>query len=642
MNSPVKPGVTWPVFIEPFDLYLFGRGEHLDLYRILGAHPMQQNGEEGFRFAVWAPNAKEVQLSGSFNDWRWAELPLYPVGSSGIWAAFVPQVQKGDLYKFGIRGADDKIVYKTDPMAFLAEMRPGNASVAWGLHGFAWSDQDWMEKRKNCDILNSPLSVYEVHAGSWRRHHDENSSFYSYDDLACHLIPYVKDLGFTHIEFMPLAEHPLDLSWGYQIGHYYAPTSRFGKPEQLKKFINSCHEAGLGVILDWVPAHFPKDEWGLGRFDGTALYEHSDPRKGEHPDWGTYIFNYGRHEVHNFILANGLYWLKEFHFDGLRIDAVASMLYLDYSRKHDEWIPNKYGGKENIEAIEFIRTLNTIVHEQFPGAITVAEESTSWSGVSRPVYTGGLGFTFKWNMGWMNDTLSYMQENPVHRSYHQNILTFSMLYAFSENFILPLSHDEVVHGKKSLSAKMPGDMWQQQANLRLLYAYMWAHTGKKLLFMGCEFGQWTEWSEDRELDWLLLEFATHRGIMQLVRDLNGLLRREPAMYAHDTNWQGFSWVDFSDYQASVLSFVRQGEGIRPVLWIFNFTPVPRYNYQIGCGHFAQYKNWREILNTDSEYYGGSNLGNYGNIPVQDKPFHQHKSYISLDLPPLGALALIPQ
>jgi 1,4-alpha-glucan branching enzyme len=642
MNSPVSPGTTRPVIIEPFDLYLFGRGEHLDLYRILGAHPQNLEGREGFRFAVWAPNAREVHLAGGFNDWRWGELPLYPVGGSGIWAAFVPGVQKGDLYKFGIRGVDGKIVYKTDPMAFLAEMRPGNASVAWGLEAFSWSDQEWMEKRKNSDLLHSPFCIYEVHAGSWRRRHGGGASFYSYDELASQLIPYVRELGFTHIEFMPLAEHPLDLSWGYQTGHYYAPTSRFGRPEQLKNFINSCHEAGLGVILDWVPAHFPKDEWGLGRFDGTALYEHSDPRLGEHPDWGTYIFNYGRYEVHNFILANGLYWLEEFHFDGLRIDAVASMIYLDYSRKDGEWIPNKYGGKENIEAIDFIRGLNAVVHGRCPGAITVAEESTSWPGVSRPVYTGGLGFTFKWNMGWMNDTLSYMAENPIHRSYHQNMLTFSMLYAFSENFVLPLSHDEVVHGKKSLLAKMPGDTWQQQANLRLLYAYMWAHTGKKLLFMGGEFGQWNEWTESGELDWLLLEFATHRGIMQLVRDLNALLRREPAMYMYDTDWRGFSWVDFSDYQASVLSFVRQGGEARPVFWIFNFTPVPRHEYKIGCGHFERYKNWRELINTDSEYYGGGNFGNYGNIPVREQEFNRHKSHICLNLPPLGALALAPQ
>ncbi|MDR1124666.1 MAG: 1,4-alpha-glucan branching protein GlgB, partial [Deltaproteobacteria bacterium] len=600
MTQTLKPGDTRPVFIEPFDLYLFGRGEHWDLYRILGAHPETQDGAEGFRFAVWAPNACEVHLAGDFNNWRWGDFPLYPVGDSGIWAAFVPGVRPGDLYKFGVKGQDGRIVYKTDPLAFYAELRPGNASVAWGLLGFAWDDGEWMEKRAGGNILRHPMSAYEVHAGSWKRHPGRELSFYSYDELADNLIPYVADLGFTHIEFMPLAEHPLDLSWGYQTGHYYAPTSRFGKPEQLKSFINRCHQAGLGVVLDWVPAHFPKDEWGLGRFDGTALYEHADPRKGEHPDWGTYIFNYGRHEVRNFMLANALYWLKEFHFDGLRIDAVASMLYLDYSRKEGEWIPNQYGGKENIENIDFLRQLNTVVHGQFPGAIVIAEESTAWPGVSRPNYTGGLGFTFKWNMGWMHDTLEYMATDPLYRSYHHSTLTFSMLYAFSENFVLPLSHDEVVHGKKALLSKMPGDMWRQMANLRLLYAYMWAHSGKKLLFMGGEFGQWNEWAEDRELDWGLLGHPSHQGILNLVRDLNMTLRREPAMHRDDHDWHGFSWADFSDYHSSVISFTRKTEGQRPVFWIFNFTPVPRPGYTVASEDFHNHARWREIINTDSE------------------------------------------
>ncbi|MDL2307502.1 1,4-alpha-glucan branching protein GlgB, partial [Desulfovibrio sp. OttesenSCG-928-C06] len=501
------------------------------------------------------------------------------------------------------------------------------------------NDSDWLEERKNGDILRKPLSVYEVHAGSWRRKHDGGNGFLTYDELAEQLIPYVKELGFTHIEFMPLAEHPLDLSWGYQTGHYFAPTSRFGTPEQLKNFINRCHQAGIGVILDWVPAHFPKDEWGLGRFDGTALYEHMDPRLGEHPDWGTYIFNYGRNEVRNFLLANALYWLKEFHFDGLRIDAVASMLYLDYSREDGQWLPNEFGGKENLPAIELLRQLNVVVHDQFPGAMTLAEESTAWPGVSRPVYTGGLGFTFKWNMGWMHDTLEYMAQNPIYRAYNHNILTFSMLYAFSENFVLPLSHDEVVHGKRSLLSKMPGDMWQQQANLRMLYTYMWAHSGKKMLFMGGEFGQWNEWAEDRELDWPLLDFPAHNGISNLVRDLNCLLRSNPAMHVDDTDWKGFSWVDFSDYQASVISFMRQTEGCPPLFWIFNFTPVPRYEYCVSCKQFAHYTVWREVLNTDSEYYGGSNLGNPGHINAHG--LCREKGHLSLTLPPLGALALMP-
>ncbi|MDL2313841.1 1,4-alpha-glucan branching protein GlgB [Desulfovibrio sp. OttesenSCG-928-C14] len=640
METQIKPGRTFPVFMEPFDLYLFGRGEHWDLYRILGAHPDEREGESGFRVAVWAPNAREVHLAGSFNAWRWGEFPLYPVGSSGIWAAFVPGLRKGDTYKFGIRGCDNRIIYKTDPMALWAEKRPGNASVAWGLPGYSWGDGAWMQDRSCANIQRRPVSIYEVHAGSWRRHQDGSNSFYSYDDLREHLIPYVKDLGFTHIEFMPLAEHPLDLSWGYQTGHYYAPTSRFGKPEELMAFIDACHQAGIGVILDWVPAHFPKDEWSLGRFDGTALYEHSDPRKGEHPDWGTYIFNYGRHEVKNFLLANALYWLKEFHFDGLRIDAVASMLYLDYSRKEGQWIPNEYGGNENIEAIAFLRELNTVVHGQFPGAMTIAEESTAWPGVSRPVYTGGLGFTFKWNMGWMHDSLKYMAENPIYRAYHHNILTFSMLYAFSENFVLPISHDEVVHGKKALLAKMPGDIWQQQANLRLFYAYMWALSGKKLLFMGNEFGQWREWAEDRELDWSLLQYPTHQGIFNLVRDLNGLIRREAAMHTDDNNWQGFSWVDFSDYQASTISFMRHSEGARPVFWIFNFTPVPRENYRVSCEQFARYEVWHEVLNTDSQYYGGSNLHTVNPVFTHDACYQ--RGHLSLNLPPLAALALIPE
>lgn len=629
-----------PVFIEPFDLYLFGKGEHWDIYRILGAHPLEQEGRAGFRFAVWAPNAKEVHLTGDFNAWHWGECPLYPVGSSGIWAAFVPGFEQGWLYKFGIKTSEGRVVYKADPFAFYCEKRPRVGSVAWGVREFAWTDQDWLAAQGSADIQKRPMSVYEVHAGSWRQHPRENSEdrFYSYRELADSLVPYVRDMGFTHIEFMPLAEHPLDLSWGYQTGNYYAPTSRFGNPEDMKYFINRCHMEGLGVLLDWVPAHFPKDEWCLGRFDGTALYEHADPRKGEHPDWGTYIFNYGRNEVKNFLLANALFWIKEFHFDGLRIDAVASMLYLDYSREGGEWLPNKYGGKENIEAITLLRELNTVVHGQFPHAMTVAEESTAWPGVSKPVYTGGLGFTFKWNMGWMHDTLAYMQKDAIYRSYNHNYLTFSMLYAFSENFILPLSHDEVVHGKGALLSKMPGDAWQQQANLRLMYAYMWAHPGKKLLFMGGEFGQWNEWSEARELDWTLLNFPRHLGIKYLVGDLNHILRSNPAMYADDSDWRGFEWVDFSDYGSSVVSFLRKHDGSAPILWVFNFTPVPRLNYRVWCPLGCSRPFWKEILNTDSEYYGGGNMGNCGEIEARAG---DGGHFFTLTLPPLAAIALKP-
>ena len=484
---------TKPLYIPPFDLQLFNEGKHWDIFKILGAHPYDEDGRQGYRFAVWAPNAQEVHICGECNDWRYGEYPLYPVGVSGIWAAFIPDIPKGMLYKFGIKQLDGRIAYKTDPMAFYAEVRPGVASRTWDLDNHQWQDEDWMLRRRENGLpLNRQVSIYEVHAGSWRRT-SSGARFMSYEELADQLIPYVKKLGFTHIQFMPLAEHPLDESWGYQVSHFYAPTSRFGKPEEFKAFVDRCHLEGIGVLLDWVPGHFPKDDWCLGRFDGTALYEHSDPRQGEHPDWGTYIFNYGRHEVRGFLFANALYWLKEFHIDGLRIDAVASMLYLDYSREEGEWLPNVFGGKENLEAIDFLKELNKTVHGLYPGAIMVAEESTAWAGVSRPLYAGGLGFTFKWNMGWMHDTLEYFTKNPVYRSYHHNNLTFSMLYAFTENFVLPLSHDEVVHGKGALLSKMPGDIWQKQANLRLLLSYQWAHPGKKLLFMGGEFGQWNEW-----------------------------------------------------------------------------------------------------------------------------------------------------
>ena len=633
----ISARATYPVFMEPFDLYLFGRGEHWDVYRLLGAHPTEQDGLTGYRFAVWAPNAVEVCLATERNDWRWGELQLYPVGSSGIWAAFVPGITKGMLYKFGIKARDGNIVYKTDPLAFFAELRPGVAAVAWDLDNYAWNDVAWMNRRAATGpLLAEPISIYEVHAGSWRRRHGGGHPYLSLNELCDSLINYVKDMGFTHIEFMPIAEHPLDLSWGYQTGHYYAPSSRFGTPEEFKHFIDRCHQENIGVLLDWVPAHFPKDEWSLGRFDGTALYEHADPCLGEHPDWGTYIFNYGRHEVKTFLLANALYWLKEFHIDGLRIDAVASMLYLDYSRKEGEWRPNVHGGKENIEAIAFLRDLNTVVHDQHPGAMTIAEESTAWPGVSRPVYAGGLGFTFKWNMGWMHDTLAYMAENSIYRSYHHNRLTFSMLYAFSENFVLPLSHDEVVHGKGTLLSKMPGDTWQQQANLRILFAYMWAHPGKKLLFMGSEFGQWNEWNQDKELDWVLLGFHSHDGIRKLVRDLNWFLRANPAMHRHDHDWAGFEWMDLADYASSVYSFLRKSDGDPPVLWVFNFTPVVRHTYAVPCPFAGR---WREALNTDSEIYGGSNVGNAGGVDAYARGYGHA---ITITLPPLAALAFVPE
>jgi 1,4-alpha-glucan branching enzyme len=621
---------TQPVFIEPFDLYLFGKGEHWDIYRILGAHPSAQNGSAGYRFAVWAPNARRVDLVGPFNGWLGQEHPLFPVGSSGIWAGFLPGLGEGELYKFAVQGRDGRTVFKTDPFAFATELRPGNASRTSRLEGYSWGDADWLaQRRRNAPPLGRPQAVYEIHAGSWRL---RDGKFLSYRQLAEELIGYVKSLGFTHIEFLPLAEHPLDESWGYQTSHYFAPTSRFGDPDGLRYFIDRCHQEGIGVILDWVPGHFPKDDWCLGRFDGTALYEHEDPRKGEHPDWGTFIFNYGRHEVKNFLLANALYWIKEFHVDGIRIDAVASMLYLDYSRQEGEWIPNHFGGRENLEAIELLKELNTVVHAQFPGALMIAEESTAWPGVSRPTYTGGLGFTFKWNMGWMNDTLSYFQKDPVHRGYHHNSLTFSMLYAFSENFVLPLSHDEVVHGKGALLSKMPGDAWQQFANLRLLLAYQWAHPGKKLLFMGAEFGQWNEWNCKTELDWVLHEFPAHTGVSRLVGDLNRLLKSWPAMHEADTGWEGFEWMDFRDWRQSVIVFARKAPGRESVLWAFNFTPVVRTEYGVRCPCPGL---WREVLNTDASIYGGSNVGNGG---AAEAVCHGGESFLTLTLPPLAAVA----
>ena len=638
--SAAHPLPCLPVPIGELDIYLFGQGQHWDLYRILGAHPHETPEGPGYRFAVWAPNAKAVSVVSDVNDWTPGTHPLYPVAASGIWAGFIPGFPRGTLYKFAVVTKYGDTVLKADPFAFSTEVRPGVAGRTWTLDGYTWNDAAWMAaRRRKGTPLTDAMSTYEVHAGSWRWKNTDYGSFYSYRDLAAELVPYVRDLGFTHIEFMPLAEHPLDESWGYQTGHYFAPTSRYGTPEDLRFLIDVCHQNGLGVILDWVPGHFPKDDWCLGRFDGTGLYEHEDPRQGEHPDWGTYIFNYGRHEVRNFLLANALYWFKEFHIDGLRIDAVASMLYLDYSRQDGQWIPNKYGGKENLDAIDFLRDCNIVVHEHFPGAAMIAEESTSWAGVSRPVYTGGLGFTFKWNMGWMNDTLDYFTKDPLFRSYHQNQLTFSMLYAFHENFILPLSHDEVTHGKGSLIGKMPGDQWQQMANLRLFLSYMWAHPGKKLLFMGCEFGQWKEWSSREPLDWVLLDFPPHQGAMALMRTLNQLLRTYPALYARDNDWTGFEWVDLSDYASSVITFLRKAPDGSQILWAFNFTPVVREEYVVGC-RVPGY--WREIFNSDAAFFGGTNAGNSGGVMAKPATVGGWPHYLSLRLPPLAAVALTPE
>ena len=583
-----------------------------------------------------------MSVAGDFNAWDSGSHGLHPVGESGIWAGFVAGAARGQAYKFAVTGQDGRMVLKADPYALFAELRPGTSGVLCSLDGYQWGDESWMQARAQGGLpLEKPVSIYEVHLGSWRwrGRGPDYGDFLSYRELAEALVPHVLGLGFTHIQLMPVAEHPLDESWGYQVGHYFAPTSRFGDPDGLRTLVDRCHQAGLGVYLDWVPGHFPKDEWGLGRFDGTALFEHADPRLGEHPDWGTYVFNYSRNEVRNFLLANALYWLKEFHLDGLRIDAVASMLYLDYSRQPGQWLPNIHGGNENLEAIAFLRGLNTVVHERFPGAVMAAEESTAWPGVSRPADTGGLGFTFKWNMGWMNDTLGYFRQDPIHRRHHQNALTFSMLYAFHENFILPMSHDEVTHGKGSLMAKMPGDTWQRFANMRCFLSYMWCHPGKKLLFMGGEFGQWREWSSREPLDWALLQFPDHQGLMALVRDVNGLVRAEPALHELDNDWSGFEWIDLSDHESSVISFLRYGKDRSPLMCVFNFTPVVRRDYRLGSRHGGA---WREVFNSDARLYGGSGVGNQGGVTAGNTPQGLWPHGVSLTLPPLGALILKPE
>ncbi len=622
--------------IPDFDLHLFNEGRHHHAYRFLGAREHEVDGTAGVLFAVWAPNAERVSVVGDFNAWDGRCNPMR-VRGGGVWELFIPDLEPGHVYKYELRNRHNGAIFlKSDPYGRHYELRPGTASIIAGNSPYEWGDGDWMEQRTHKEWQHSPMSVYEVHLNSWRR--DMEGEFLSYRELAVQLVDYVTQMGFTHIELLPITEHPFDLSWGYQATGYFAPTSRFGSPDDFRFFVDHCHRNGIGVLLDWVPAHFPKDAHGLARFDGTALYEHEDPRLGEHLDWSTLIYNFGRNEVKTFLISSAVYWLEELHIDGLRVDAVASMLYLDYSRQEGEWIPNQYGGRENLEAIDFLRELNVAVHEHCPGILMIAEESTSWPQVSRPTYLGGLGFDLKWNMGWMNDTLSFMSHEPIHRKYHHNMLTFSMLYAFTENFLLPFSHDEVVHGKQSMLNKMPGDEWQQHANLRALYTYQFTHPGKKLLFMGTEFGQGTEWNSAAVLDWYVLDYPLHQGVHRLTRDLCHLYRSTPALYRYEFDWQGFDWIDCNDAQQSTLSFLRKGDNDEIAVVIINLTPVPRENYRIGVPLGGCY---REVLNSDSEFYGGSNMGN-GPLPLEaePEPWMNRPFSLSLTLPPLASLVFL--
>jgi len=619
------------------DLYLAGEGTHHRLYERLGAHLHETDGVKGVSFAVWAPNARRVSVIGDFNRWDGRLFPMRQMGSSGIWEIFVPGLGQGTVYKYEIKTAKGDLRIKTDPYAFAMELRPGTASIVWELEAYEWHDDAWMTTRSERNLRQEPMAIYEVHLGSWMRVAEEENRWLTYRELAPRLVEHAKKFGFTHVEIMPVAEHPFDGSWGYQVTGYYAPTSRFGNPDDFKYFVDACHQHGIGVIMDWVPAHFPKDDYSLRLFDGSALYEHVDPREGEHAEWGTLIFNFGRHEVRNFLMANALFWLDKYHIDGLRVDAVASMLYLDYGRQDGEWIPNRYGGNENLEAIEFFRELNKAVYGLFPGCFTIAEESTAWTGVTSPAHLGGLGFGFKWDMGWMHDTLLYFSKDPVHRKYHHNNLTFSMMYAYSENFVLPFSHDEVVYGKGSLLRKMPGDDWQKFANLRLLLGYMYTHPGKKLLFMGSELAQWDEWYHEKGLDWHLQPDSMHKAFQQFMMDLGRLYLEHSALWELDPSPEGFSWIDCNDSEGSVISYVRYGRE-NHLVCAFNFTPVPRQNYRVGVPGQGSY---RERINSDSVYYGGSDLGNEGYIEVEKIPSHGFSQSISPALPPLACLILEP-
>jgi len=622
-----------PPQLSDFELHLFGEGTNFESYRTMGAHRVACDGVPSVRFSVWAPNAEVVSVVGDFNEWDERRHPMRH-RSGGIWELCIPGVGVGTNYKYSVRSIRGGFrQQKADPFGFAFEVPPKSATVVADIDSYEWGDQQWMESRARKDYLKEPVSIYEVHLGSWLR--GPLNSFLSYRELADKLVSYASEMGYTHIQLLPVVEHPFAGSWGYQVIGYYAPTARFGPPQDFMYFVDRCHQAGIGVIVDWVPGHFPKDAHGLARFDGTALYEHEDPRKGEHRDWGTYIFNYGRNEVRTFLISNALFWLKEYHIDGLRVDAVASMLYLDYSREPGDWVPNIYGGNQNLEAIDFLRRFNELAH-QVPGAITIAEESTAFPGVSHPVYSNGLGFTMKWNMGWMHDMLDYFSKDPIHRKYHHNDITFSMLYAFTENFVLPISHDEVVHGKRALLSKMPGDVWQKFANVRAFLAYMYAHPGKKLLFMGSEIGVWNEWNHDHGLPWELLHYDYHRKLQTFVGQLNRLYRSHPAFYEVDYQWEGFEWVDFRDIDGSTISFIRRPRGHRPFLvFVCNFTPVVRQHYRLGVPDPGLY---REVFNSDSEWFGGSNVGNSGAIQTEPIALNNHYHSISITLPPLAVIA----
>lgn len=619
--------------LSEYDLHLFSEGKHWHAYRILGAHPHQVDGVDGILFSTWAPSAQRVSVIGNFNQWDGRSHPMRARGDSGVWELFVPDISAGEIYKFEIRAQDGSLHSKMDPYGQQAELRPSTGSIVAATSQHKWLDTDWMAKREKANWLHTPHSVYEVHMGSWKR--NDAGEFLTYREMAEQMVPYVKELGFTHIELLPITEHPLDISWGYQTTGYFAPTSRFGSPDDLRYFIDICHQNGIGIILDWVPGHFPKDAHGLARFDGSALYEHADPRQGEHQDWGTYIFNYGRSEVTNFLLSSAFYWLEEFHIDGLRVDAVASMLYLDYSREENEWVPNQYGGRENLEVIEFLKHMNVVLHQEHPGCLIAAEESTSYPMVSRPASMGGLGFSMKWNMGWMHDILEYMKEDPINRRYHHDSLTFGLLYAFTENFVLPFSHDEVVHGKNAMINKMPGDEWQRFANLRLLYTMMFTYPGKKLLFMGLEFAQGTEWDCEKELDWYVLDYPLHQGMKSLVSDLNKLYTDTPALYRHDFDPHGFEWLEANDREHSILSYLRK-DGEDSVISIFNFTPVPRKPYRIGVPEMGTYKI---LINSDNDNYGGSDYSGITTIDAEEVSWSGKPYSIELELPPLAGIVL---